>query len=91
VKVGRAKREFHVHQRLLQSRSPYFSSIFSRSEDDTTSIALFDVEEDVFCNFLSWLYANCFVVPADDQWMKLCKLWLLAERFKVCYESAQSE
>jgi hypothetical protein len=83
VKIGKAKRETHVHRRLLQSRSPYFKSILTRRDDKTTTISLFDTDVDTFCAFLSWLYANCFTLPKDDEWMGFCKLWLLAERFKV--------
>jgi hypothetical protein len=83
VKVGKAKRENHVHRRLLRSRSPYFNSILTSCDDKTTTISFPDVDADTFYAFLSWLYSDCFTLPKDDEWMNLCKLWLLAERFKV--------
>jgi hypothetical protein len=83
VKVGRAKHETYVHRRLLRSRSPYFNSILTRRDDKTTTIALYDIDAEIFCSFLSWLYANKCTVPEEDDWMGLCKLWLMAERFQV--------
>ncbi|KAH7070944.1 hypothetical protein FB567DRAFT_212017 [Paraphoma chrysanthemicola] len=86
VKVGRSKRDVHVHNELLRSRSPYFDQVLARpkhNEDKTAIIVVSDVDVDTFCRFLSWLYADCFIVPTDDEWMGSCKLWLLAERFQV--------
>jgi hypothetical protein len=82
--VGRAKRKVHVHSELLRSRSPYFEHILARRyQGGSTGIALLDIDADTFCGFLSWLYANCFTIPAENEWMGLCKLWLLAERLQV--------
>ncbi|KAH7062858.1 hypothetical protein BKA63DRAFT_187969 [Paraphoma chrysanthemicola] len=86
VKVGRSRRDVHVHNELLRSRSPYFHQLLARpnhNEDKTAIIVLSDVHVDTFCRFLSWLYADCFIVPTDDEWMGMCKLWLLAERFQI--------
>jgi hypothetical protein len=83
VELGKAKQKAHVHRRLLRFRSPYFRSILTHRDDKITTIALLDTDADTFCAFLSWLYSNCFTLPENDEWMGLCKLWLLAERFKV--------
>jgi len=83
VKLGKANCDIHVHRKLLRSRSPYFKRILARCCGATTNIKLDDVDSNTFCFFLSWLYANSFSVPKEDDWMDLCKLWLLAERLEV--------
>lgn len=83
MKVGKAKREVHVHRDLIRSRSPYFRQVLAHHQTNTTSLAIFDVDVDTFCQFLSWVYVDCFPVPKGDDWMSLSKLWLLAERFQV--------
>jgi hypothetical protein len=84
VKVGKAKNEIHVHKRLLQSRSPYFKQLLASRCNGANTLVLDDVDADTFSRFLSWLYADSFIVPKDDEWIGLCKLWILAERFQVC-------
>jgi hypothetical protein len=89
MKVGKTKREIHVHRELLRSRSPYFKRVIPRPHGTAiTKFSLPDVDADVFCRFLSWLYANCFTLSEDDEWMSLCKLWLLAQRFEVRYPTS---
>ncbi|KAF2035148.1 hypothetical protein EK21DRAFT_96923 [Setomelanomma holmii] len=83
IVLGKSKREIPVHKALLSSRSPYFRYILARPGSQMTSIALLDIDVDSFCRSLSWLYADCFTIPEEDEWMGLCKLWLLAERFQV--------
>ena len=90
LKVGRAKREIYVHRRLLPARSPYFETILTHREGEITSLSLPDVDADIFHIFLPWLYTDMFVASEVDEWMMLCKLWLLAERFKVYSASASS-
>ena len=82
-RIGEANCDIHVHRKLLRSRSPYFKRILARRCGETTSIKLNDVDSNTFCYFLSWLYANCFTVSKEDEWMDMCKLWLLAERLEV--------
>jgi hypothetical protein len=87
VKLGKKQREAYVHRELLRSRSPYFDNILAGRNLETSTITLLDVEVDIFYTFLSCLYADCFVPPQHDQWLNLCKLWLLAERFQVSLQS----
>jgi hypothetical protein len=83
VKLGKAKRETHVHKALLRSRSPYFNRIIKRHCGETTRLILNDVDVDTFFYFLSWLYTNSIPLLKTAEWLGLCRLWLLAERFEV--------
>jgi hypothetical protein len=83
IKLRKLEREIYVHKKLLQSRSPYFAHVLTGCHAETTTIAVNEVDANTFCQFLSWLYSNRFITPEEDEWMGLCRLWLLAEKFQV--------
>jgi hypothetical protein len=66
VKLGHAGMKTTVHRKLLQTRWPYFERILTRRSGEALTIALNDVDPDVFCHFLSWLYTNTLDILEND-------------------------
>jgi hypothetical protein len=83
--VGKSVCPLSVHFRLLRARSPFFECLLADwSDSDDEPVRLPDAEAEVFDQFLGWLYTDCIDVRRKKgEWLSLCKLWVLAETFKV--------
>jgi len=75
---------FFVHSKLLTSRSDFFKHATNHDskESEETIVALPDGDPDTFRRYLNLVYAHQLVTKETMQWLKLCRLYVLAEKLQ---------
>lgn len=73
-------KEFHVHKAILSARSSYFTAMLSSGmkEQATNSADISDCEEEVFEQFLLFLYSN---QVKDLTYSRAIQLYILADKY----------
>ncbi|KAI4955616.1 hypothetical protein J4E91_001477 [Alternaria rosae] len=75
---------FFVHETLFTSRSGFFRCAISQAFRGTEAhvVALPDDDPDTFRLYLNLIYTHQLVTRGTDQWLKLCRLYVLAEKLQ---------
>ena len=76
---------FFVHSTLITSRSDFFKHATSQDskENEETTVALPEENPDTFRRYLNLVYARQLIVTKGImQWLKLCRLYVLAEKLQ---------
>ena len=75
---------FFVHSTLLTSRSDFFKHATNQDskESEEIVVALPDDDPDTFRRYLNLVYAHQLVTKETMQWLKLCRLYVLAEKLQ---------
>ena len=83
--VGEAVCPVAVHLRLLRARLPYFHRLLEDWSQSDDELVLLPAEDpNIFDQLLAWIYTdNFFLQRQHEEWLSLCKLWLLTERYQV--------
>ncbi|XP_042903337.2 uncharacterized protein [Parasteatoda tepidariorum] len=71
-----------VHKCLLSARSPVFSAMFKRDmmENQTGVVDIPDVESEVLCSFVEYLYTDIF---SNTDFDHVLNLLLVADKYQV--------
>jgi hypothetical protein len=85
--IGSAKKDYTVHKDLLIFYSDYFRAAFDGSFVEATErkMDLFDVKEQTFEDFHTWLYTRKLASEDDEPltWRDLIDFWIFGDRFQV--------
>jgi len=75
---------FFVHSTLLTSRSDFFKHaiIQDSKENEETTIALPEDNPVTFRRYLNLVYVHQLATKGTMQWLKLCRLYVLAEKLQ---------
>jgi hypothetical protein len=75
-----------VHEALFTSRSEFLQRATSRDNQETDvrmlAVTLPDDDPNTFHLYLNLVYANQLVTKGTKQWLKLCQLYVLAEKLQ---------
>ncbi|KAF2827178.1 hypothetical protein CC86DRAFT_266377, partial [Ophiobolus disseminans] len=86
IVVGKSlkERRFHVHESLLSSRSEFIKSTMHISwhQGQQSSLAFPDDNPDIFSLYVSYLYSGSLPTRGADEWLKLVRLYVLAEKLR---------
>nr|XP_042903337.1 speckle-type POZ protein-like A [Parasteatoda tepidariorum] len=71
-----------VHKCLLSARSPVFSAMFKRDmmENQTGVVDIPDVESEVLCSFVEYLYTDIF---SNTDFDHVLNLLLVADKYQI--------
>jgi hypothetical protein len=84
VGTGHDRATFAVHETLFTSRSEFFKRATSKNlqENELYAVALPEDASQTFRLYLNLVYANQLVTKGTEQWLKLCQLYVLAEKLQ---------
>ena len=84
VGTGQDAATFFVHETLFTSRSELFKCATSQEFRGTEAhvVALPDDDPDTFRLYLNLVYTHQLVTRGTGQWLKLCRLYVLAEKLQ---------
>ncbi|KAF1835360.1 hypothetical protein BDW02DRAFT_568098 [Decorospora gaudefroyi] len=87
VRVGHGENlaTFTVHQAILRLRSEFFKcatgSVWQQDHDEHM-VTLPDDDPEIFRLYINLVYAGRLVTRGSDEWKKLCRLYVLAEKLQ---------